>query len=79
MAEKLKTEHGIYATLINPRYISQVDEEVLRALPEQGHRLVVTLEDGVVDGGFGEQIAGLLWKIVNSGVKLGQKRIQSIM
>ena len=73
VAEKLKTEHGIYATLINPRYISQVDEEVLRALPEQGHRLVVTLEDGVVDGGFGEQIAGFYGKssirVLNFGAK----------
>lgn len=55
--EKLKTEHGIRATLINPRYISGVDEEMLRSLPESGHKLVVTLEDGVTEGGFGEKIA----------------------
>lgn len=56
--EKLETEYGIHATLINPRYITDVDEKTLRALPEYGHRLVVTLEDGVTDGGFGEKIAG---------------------
>lgn len=55
--EKLKAEHGIRATLINPRYASALDEEMLNALPEGGHSLVVTLEDGAVDGGFGEKIA----------------------
>lgn len=54
---KLETEHGIHATLINPRYASAVDEPMLKALPKYGHRLVVTLEDGVIDGGFGEKIA----------------------
>lgn len=55
--QKLLAEHGIHATLINPRYASAVDETMLGALPEYGHRLVVTLEDGVIDGGFGEKIA----------------------
>ena len=55
--EKLEAEHGIRATLINPRYASSVDEEMLEALSGYGHRLAVTLEDGVVDGGFGEKIA----------------------
>lgn len=54
--QKLLAEHGIHATLINPRYASAVDETMLGALPEYGHRLVVTLEDGVIDGGFGEKI-----------------------
>lgn len=55
--EKLKEEHGIRATLINPRCTSSLDEAMLNALPECGHKLVVTLEDGVLDGGFGEKIA----------------------
>lgn len=55
--QKLLAEHGINATLINPRYASAVDKTLLGALPEYGHRLVVTLEDGVIDGGFGEKIA----------------------
>lgn len=57
ITEKLRTEHGIHATLINPRYTSAVDEAVLNALPKYGHKLVVTLENGVLDGGFGEKIA----------------------
>lgn len=53
---RLKAEKGIDATLINPRYISGTDNELLKALKEN-HSLVVTLEDGVLDGGFGEKIA----------------------
>jgi len=71
--KKLAAEHGIQATLINPRYASSVDEEMLNALPEHGHRLVVTLEDGVTDGGFGEKIARFygtsIMKVLNFGAK----------
>lgn len=71
--EKLETEHGIHAALINPRYISDLDEEMLRALPEYGHKMVVTLEDGVLNGGFGEKIAGFYgnsdMKVLNFGAK----------
>ena len=47
---------GIRATLINPRAVSALDAETLDAL-KTDHRLVVTLEDGAVDGGFGEKVA----------------------
>lgn len=52
----LKEKLGINATLINPRFITGLDEELLNSL-RKNHRLVVTLEDGVLDGGFGEKIA----------------------
>ena len=42
--------------MINPRYITGLDELMLEEL-KVGHRIVVTLEDGVLDGGFGEKIA----------------------
>lgn len=48
-------KHGITATLINPRYLSGVDCEALNSL-KADHQLVVTLEDGSIDGGFGERI-----------------------
>ena len=71
--EQLKAVHGIRATLINPRYISDMDEELLRSLPENGHQLVVTLEDGVIDGGFGEKIARFYgtssMKVLNFGAR----------
>lgn len=55
-AKILKQEHNIEATIINPRFISGVDEALLQHLTAD-HRLVVTLEDGVVEGGFGQKIA----------------------
>ncbi len=53
--DKLK-EQGIDASLINPRFVSGIDDEMLTRL-KQKHKLVVTLEDGVLDGGFGEKIS----------------------
>lgn len=53
-AEELK-KHGIDATLINPLYITGIDRDMLDELKEE-HQLVITLEDGVLDGGFGEKI-----------------------
>lgn len=49
-------KQGVDATLINPRYLSGVDSELLESL-RSDHSVVVTLEDGVLDGGFGEKIA----------------------
>lgn len=54
--ELLKEQTGMDATLINPYYITGVDEELLRSLKED-HELVITLEDGILDGGFGEKIS----------------------
>ncbi|MGG7162194.1 1-deoxy-D-xylulose-5-phosphate synthase [Clostridium ihumii] len=53
--EKLKAELDINATLINPRFASGIDENVLNELLKN-HEIVITLEDGVLDGGFGEKI-----------------------
>ncbi len=52
----LREQHGLDATLVNPRYITGLDTDLLDAL-RADHRLVVTLEDGVLDGGWGEKIA----------------------
>ena len=54
--EKLAQEFGINATLINPKFISGIDEELLESL-KSAHKVVITLEDGVLDGGFGEKIS----------------------
>ena len=56
VAEKLKAEKGIDATVINPRYISGIDENLLSSL-KADHSTIVTLEDGAIEGGFGEKIA----------------------
>lgn len=63
---------GINATLVNPRYLNAVDAETLDSLKAE-HSLVVTLEDGCKDGGFGERIASYYgtsdMKVLVSGVK----------
>ena len=55
LADALAAE-GIRATLINPRSATELDTETLDGL-KTNHRLVITLEDGVIDGGFGEKVA----------------------
>ncbi len=58
-AEKVASllkEKGIDATIINPRYLTGIDTELLNSL-KTDHKVVVTLEDGVIDGGYGEKIA----------------------
>lgn len=72
VTDKLRADAGINATLINPRYITGVDEQMLDAL-KADHRIVVTLEDGVLDGGFGEKIARYYgdsdMRVLNYGVR----------
>src|SRR5574344_1442967 len=71
VAEALANK-GIDATLINPRYLTGIDEKLLKSL-EADHQLVVTLEDGSLDGGFGERIARFYgptdMKVMNFGVE----------
>ena len=52
----LLESQGTEATLINPRIITSLDKEILDAL-KSDHELVVTLEDGQIDGGWGEKVA----------------------
>ena len=56
VADLLRQERGIDATLINPRYITGIDEQLLCDL-KANHHTVITLEDGALEGGFGEKIA----------------------
>ena len=69
-AAKLK-EQGIEATVINPLFITGLDEELLESLKDN-HDMVVTLEDGVLEGGFGEKIARFYgadkMKVLNFGL-----------
>ncbi len=69
---RLLADKGIDATLINPRYLNAVDAETLDSL-KKNHQLVVTLEDGCKDGGFGERIASYYGtsdiKVLVGGVK----------
>ena len=69
---QLLAEQGIDATLINPRYLTGVDEALLEEL-KKDHTVVATLEDGTLDGGFGERIARhygpSAMRVLNFGVK----------
>ncbi len=56
VAADLAARRGIDATLVNPRYVSGTDEQLLASLAAD-HRIVVTVEDGSIDGGFGDRIA----------------------
>ncbi len=71
---RLLTEKGINATLVNPRYLNNVDKDTLEGL-KTDHQLVVTLEDGCKDGGFGERIASFYglsdMKVLVGGIKKG--------
>lgn len=70
--DELSEKFGINATLINPKYISGIDEVLLEDL-KSNHKLVITLEDGVLDGGFGEKISRFYgdseMKVLNFGAK----------
>lgn len=65
-------KQNIHATLIDPRYITGVDEELLEKIKDS-HKVVITIEDGVLDGGFGEKISRFYGnsniKVLNYGAK----------
>ena len=70
---RLKKESNIDATLINPRYINELDDMTLENL-KTNHRLVVTLEDGVIDGGFGDKVAGFYGSSAVKVLRFGAKK-----
>ena len=71
-ALEIKNAFGVDPTIINPRFITGIDKELLTKIQEN-HSVVITLEDGVVDGGFGEKIARFYGKtnikVLNYGAK----------
>lgn len=72
LAKEIKEKLNITPTLINPRYITGLDEALLNEL-KQNHNQVITLEDGILEGGFGEKIASFYgntdMKVKNYGIK----------
>lgn len=70
-AEMLEKK-GIHVTVINPYYITGLDKGLLEKL-KADHDTVVTLEDGILNGGFGEKIARFYgssdMKVYNYGLK----------
>ena len=69
-AKKL-AENGINATLINPLSASHIDKETLSKIAEN-HKVVITLEDGIISGGWGQTISAFFAekssvKVLNRG------------
>ena len=72
VAVELEKKQNVKATVIKPYYITGVDNELLESLKEN-HDIVITLEDGILDGGFGEKITRFYGdsdiKVLNFGLK----------
>ena len=72
IAKAVEEKTGTKATVINPYYITGIDEVLLEDL-KKDHDVVITLEDGFLEGGFGEKIARFYGdsdvKVLNYGVK----------
>ncbi len=56
LAEEIEKELGYKPTLINPRFASGIDKDMLDSLKDN-HNVVITLEDGIIEGGFGQKVA----------------------
>ena len=70
----LKQPQGIYATIWDPRILHPLDREMLADAMK--HKLVVTIEDGYVEGGFGSSVLSHInreqsdCRVINLGVPL---------
>lgn len=72
LSQDIETELNIKPTLINPRFITGLDKKMLSSLKEN-HNTIITLEDGILDGGFGQKIASYYGKdnikVLNYGLE----------
>ena len=70
VAKEIELKLGFKPTLINPRFITGLDKELLEEL-KSNHKIIITLEDGLLNGGFGEKIASFYGrsslKVLNYG------------
>ncbi len=57
-ARLLVERHGLRPTVVNARFLKPLDEELIRELAD-GHKVVVTVEEGTLSGGFGSAVAEL--------------------
>lgn len=72
LCDYLRNQYDLNPTLINPRYITGIDRDLLDEL-KSSHKIVVTLEDGILEGGYGYKIASFYgsseMKVLNYGLK----------
>ena len=71
IANKVKEDIGLDITVVNPLFLTGLDEKLLNDLKEN-HNLVITIEDGELIGGYGQNIASFYgdtdMKVKNYGV-----------
>ncbi len=72
LSEKIKEQFGYTPTLVNPRYITGLDEDLLEEL-KKNHGVIITIEDGVLEGGWGQKVASYYgpseMRVLNYGLK----------
>lgn len=85
LTAEIEQKYGFKPTLVNPRYITGLDENLLNQLI-YNHNLIITLEDGILDGGWGQKIASFYGttnvKVINYGLKkefLDQYNVNEVM
>ncbi|WP_286334742.1 1-deoxy-D-xylulose-5-phosphate synthase [Bacteroides caecimuris] len=85
LSTKITEKYGYVPTIINPRFITGLDKELLTRIKDN-HNIVITLEDGILDGGFGQKIASFYGdsniKVLNYGLKkefLDRYNVNAIM
>ncbi|MEG0908076.1 1-deoxy-D-xylulose-5-phosphate synthase [Lactococcus garvieae] len=67
--ERLK----IKATLVNPMFVAELDKKTLKELTGD-HKVFVTIEDGILDGGFGQKVSGYLGQFGVKTLNFGAKK-----
>ena len=71
VAEEVEKKTGKKITVINPRFVSGLDEQLLHKLMED-HKTIITIEDGELWGGYGQTIASFYgdkeMKVINHGI-----------
>lgn len=72
LASAIKAEFEFEPTLVNPKFATGLDADLLLS-PAKHHDVIVTLEDGILDGGFGQKIASFYgaskMKVLNYGLR----------
>jgi len=71
-AAAINNKFGFMPTLVNPRYMTGIDTDLLESLKDK-HQLIITLEDGIVEGGYGPKVTTYYgtcdMKVVNLGLR----------
>ena len=71
IAKKVKENIGLDITVINPLFLTGLDVELLSSL-KQDHEFIITIEDGELMGGYGQNIASFYGdcdiKVKNYGI-----------